>query len=263
MGTGNQFRSDLYELYGYVQNSSIAYSKELFIETLRDFFSQDSYFHYQRDEWGFPKIPDHTDLDPSAGLNDNVTTRLYIGEAYRYDSIYYPALLIRGGSSKYVPISMSRDKESVQWNVTKVIDGYGNESVISTPAYFVQAGAWEGQLTVEVWTRGPRSRDSLVDLISLMFVDTRHDDMKNSGIFIKGVDRGSPSESDDRNDKIFKQSINFDIRSEWRRHIPIESVVDAINFCVDFGNLSTATPEIALNLGINSNIQLLDALVDL
>lgn len=263
MGTGNNVKTDLYSLHNYVQNTMISFPKELFIETLREFFSQDSYYHYQRDAWGFPKIPDHTDLPSQSGLHDDVTTRLFIGEFYRYDPIYYPALLVKSAGSRSVPISMNRDKGSLQWRNIKFIDGYGNERIVSTPDYFVQSGAWEGSITVDVESRSPRSRDELVDIISLAFVDTRFEEMKNSGVLIKGVNAGSQSEGDDRNDKLFRQTITFDIRSEWRRHIPVQNIVDAINICADIGNLSTDPPALAPNLRISTSVDLIEELQDL
>lgn len=263
MGSGNNVKTDLYALHGYIQNTMISFPKELFIETLREFFSQDSYYRYQRDAWGFPKIPDHTDLPSEAGLHDEITTRLFIGEYYRYDPIYYPAVLIRSAGARSVPISMNRNKGSLQWKNILFIDGYGNEKIVSTPAYFIQSGAWEGSITVDVESRSPRTRDELVDIISLAFVDTRFEEMKNSGVLIKGINSGAPAESDDRNDKLFKQTITFDIRSEWRRHIPVENILDAINICVDFGNLTSDQEEIAPNIRISTNINLLESLQNL
>lgn len=260
---GNINKSDLYSIFNYVQNTMISSPKEIFIENLKKFFSKDSYFHYSRDPWGFPNTPDHTDLSSTVGLRDDIATRIFIGEAYRYDVINYPALLVRNAGSRSVPISMSRDKGSVQYAPTKFIDGYGNEKIFNTPSHFIQAGAWEGQVTVEVQSRGPKSRDELIDLISLAFVDTIFDDMKNAGILIKGVNANGPSESDDRNDKLFKQMITFDIRSEWRRHIPVTTIIDIINFCIDFGNLNVTPTIFAPNLKINSSVELINALANL
>ena len=243
----------------------VTYPKELFIETLREYFSQESYYHYQRDVWGHPKTPDQTDLPSDAGMHDDVTTRVFIGEPYRKDIIYYPAILVKNAGSKSVPISMSRNKGEVGWKNTTFVDGYGNSKTFSTPSHLIQAGAWEGQIAIDVETRSPRSRDELVDIISLAFVDTVFDDMKNSGVIIKSgsPNAGGPSEYDDRNDKMYKQTITFDIRSEWRRHIPIDSVVDAINICVDFGTLSSTPPKIAPNLEIRSTLELIQNLLDL
>ena len=84
--------------------------------------------------------------------------------------------------------------------------------------------------------------------------------MINSGVFVKTISVGAPSETDDRNDKLYRQSITFEIRSEWRRHIPIDSVVDIINICVDIGNLSVTPPVYAENMQINTTTDLLNAL---
>src|SRR5580692_8811576 len=104
----------------------IVYPKEMIIATLRDLFSQDIYYHYSEDQFGFPNTTDHTDLPagadiPVGGINSTATsntllpTRVFIGENYRYDGIYYPAILVKSGGSKYVPISINRDQGGVQY----------------------------------------------------------------------------------------------------------------------------------------------------
>src|SRR5258708_1117815 len=99
MTTNNINRSDLPKIYNIIQNSMILYPKELVIATLRDFFSTDSWYSYRHDAWGFPKTPDLTGVPLDAGFTDNITTRLFIGEAYRFDVIYYPSILVRHGGS--------------------------------------------------------------------------------------------------------------------------------------------------------------------
>ena len=146
MATSNTFRTDLYSLHNYIQNTSIVHPKEIIIEVLRDFFSEDSYYHYVKDEWGFPKTPDLTGVDLEAGFNDDITTRLFIGEPHRYDVIYQPSLLITSQGNRAVPLSFSNNDGVVINEVTRFIDGYGNESFISTPSYMQQAGAWEGNI---------------------------------------------------------------------------------------------------------------------
>jgi hypothetical protein len=263
MGTSNTFKTDLYHLYDYVQNTQVSYPKQLFIETLRNFFSEGSYYHYSRDAWGFPNTPDHTGLPRDAGLYDDETTRLFIGEYFRFDVAYYPGLYIKSNGANYVPISMSRNRGVVEWKNIRYVDGYGNEKLVSTPSFFVRSGAWEGSVTVDVITRSLRSRDEIVELVSLLFVDLRHQEMIDSGVVIKQVSVGGPSESEDRNDKLFRQSITFDIRSEWRRKIPVDSVINIINICVDIGNVESEPPRYAENMQINTTVELLDALSDL
>jgi hypothetical protein len=260
-GTGSSTKTDLYSLSGYVQNSMISYPKEIFIETLKEFFSQDSYYHYQRDEWGFAKVTNHLDQESDAGINDDVTSRLFVGESFRKDVIYYPAILVRNSGSRSVPISMNRDRDSIIYSPVLYIDGYGNQTVINTPSKFVFNGSWEGAINVEINTRSSKARDELVDLVSVLFVDLRFDEMKNAGILIKGCSVSGPSEADDRNDKLFKQTITFDIRGEWSRQIPILNLVDKINFCVDFGDL--ATENYAPNISVSTMIEVIDQFTDL
>ena len=87
MATNNFFRSDLPKLHSIVQNAMTLYPKELVIATLRDFFSRDHYYHYAHDHWGFPQTPDHTNLPPFAGFDNDITTRVNIIEFYRFDII--------------------------------------------------------------------------------------------------------------------------------------------------------------------------------
>lgn len=259
MGTGNLFKSDLYNLYDYVTNPIITYPKELFIETLREFFSQDSYYHYQRDNYGYPLVTDHTDERQEAGLLDDTTTRLFIGEPYRNDNNYYPCLLIRHGGARSVPISINRDRGSVQWTNTIFEDGYGNQKIIKTPEYFVRNGAWEGTITVEIQSRSPRAADDLSEHVAILFVDEKREDMQNAGVVIlKEPSISGPSESDDRTGKIHKRTVTFEIRSEWRRQSRIDDVIDVVNICFEFGDIVTQI--YSPNLTIHEKITLANVL---
>src|SRR5574338_1021430 len=113
MSSNNFFRSDLFGIYNIIQASMIVYPKEIIIATLRDFFSKDSYYHYSKDQWGFPNTTDHTDLPPGADMpagagarpdlspTSILSTRVFIGENYRYEGIYYPAIFVKSGGSRY------------------------------------------------------------------------------------------------------------------------------------------------------------------
>ena len=252
MATGNSFKTELYDLYYYTQSSFISYPKELFIETLREFFSQYSYYHYSRDAWGYPNVTDHTNQLPDAGINDDSTTRLFIGESYHFGSTYYPSIIIKNSGARSVPISFTRDKYLIQWENLLLEDGYGNRRIIKQPAYYIQSGAWEGTISVDITTKNaPQARDDLIELVATLFIDTRFDELKDSGLLIKpGPSVGSPSETDEGGDKLYKCSINFDYRCEWHRKIPIKSTIDIINFCIDIG----ASKKIAPNLAIQFTI---------
>ena len=260
-GQGFNRLTDLFDIFNIVQNSMIRYPKDVIISTLRDYFAKDSLYHFVKDEWGFPKTPDLTDKAPDAGYYDDETTRIFIGEAYRYDVKFYPAVLVRSGGGSYVPISLNRNKHTVLYRTQTFSDGTGNDKLIQVPYAFGLDGAWEGSVEIIVLSRDQKERDDLVEMIAMLFVDLKHDDLENVGIAIKpNLTFGASNETDDRNDKLFRQNLTLNIRGEWRREIPVVNIIDVINICVDFGNLSTDPPVIATNLTINTGIELIEKL---
>jgi len=273
MASNNFFKSDLFAIHNMVQASMIVYPKEIILATLRDYFSKDSYYHYSRDQWGFPNTTDHTDLPPGADLpvgsygsaaitNELLSTRLFIGEHYRHDGVYYPAILIKSGGSKYVPISINREKGGVQYEDIIYEDGYGNRTTVHHPAYFFTAGAWEGQIIIEVFSRSLRARDDLIEVLGACFSEISVDSLYDVGLLIKPPSIGTPSETDDRNDKLFRQSITLDIRTEWRREIPIGNVIDAIFFTATFEDVSRPQTPVSPNITINTEVNMLDMLLN-
>lgn len=125
MATGNYFKSDLYKIHNIIQSSMIVYPKEMIIATLRDFFSKDSYYRYISDVWGFPNTTDNTGLPIDAGLpGDDSCTRLFIGENYRYDVAFYPAILVKNSGSKSVPLSINRERGAIKYSSMQYEDGY-------------------------------------------------------------------------------------------------------------------------------------------
>jgi len=262
MTTNNFFRSDLPKLHNIVQNSMIVYPKEAILATLKDYFSHDTYYRYAADEWGYNKTPDQTGLPLDAGMHDNATTRLGIFEANRFDVIFYPCIIVKTAGSKSVPISLNREDSTISWEVTPVVDNYGNSTIIKRPKSFVFAGAWEGGMSAEIITRSLRARDDLVELVSILLTDISFKSLVKAGILVKPISIGAPTEADDRNDKLFKQTVTFDIRTEWRREIPIGNFIDVINFNVEFANLSSPNPIVAPNLTINIQQTVVDSFLN-
>lgn len=273
MSSNNFFRSDLFGIYNIIQASMIVYPKEIIIATLRDFFSHDSFYHFSKDQWGFPNTTDHTDLPPGADmprgpgahpeLNPHpvLPTRLFIGENYRYDGIFYPAILIKNGGSRYVPISINRDQGEVKYDNLLFVDGYGNETIVRKPVAFVTSGAWEGSIVIDVMSRSLRARDDLVELIAMCFTEVHFNSLYDIGIIVKPISIGAPSETDDRNDKLFRQSLTLEIRTEWRREIPIGNTIDAILLTASFSDLAQSNSPIAANLTVNTETNTADMLL--
>ncbi len=273
MSSNNFFKSDLYGIYNIVQASMIVYPKELIISTLRDFFSHDSYYHFSKDQWGFPNTTDHTDLPPGAdlpygpGSNTQLSphpvlpTRVFIGENYRYNGIFYPAILVKSGGTRYVPISINRNQGEIRYEQQLYEDGYGNSTIIAKPTSFVTAGAWEGSIAIDVMTRSLRARDDLVELVGMCFTEVHFNTLHDIGLIVKPISVSGTSETDDRNDKLFRQTLTLDIRTEWRREIPIVDTIDAILFTANFTDLEKPESPVAANLSINTEVNVTDMLL--
>lgn len=267
MSSNNIYKSDLAGLYDFVQSSMIVYPKEAIIALLRDYFSKDDYYHYSKDQWGFANTTDHTDLPlgadiPSSYQEEFLDTRLFIGENYRQNVIFYPAILVKSGGAKYVPISINRNKGVVQYENIYYDDGYGHLASLKRPKSFVTAGAWEGSIVIDIHTRSLRSRDDLAERIAMFFTEVGYETLVDIGIIVKPLTIGAPSEGDDRNDKLFKVSLNLDIRTEWRREIPVGNLIESITFALEFANLETPDPVVAENLTINAEINYIDLLLN-
>ena len=86
--------------------------------------------------------------------------------------------------------------------------------------------------------------------------------MRTAGIVVKPPNIGAPSESEDRNDKLFRQSVTMDIRTEWRRNIPILSLIDRIVFAIQFAPIDSDRP-IDPNFDIVTDINLAENLINL
>ena len=261
MATNNFFKSDLPKLHNVVQNAMIVYPKEIILAHLRDHFSKDTYYHYSKDAWGFANTPDHTDLPLGAGVYDETTTRVFIGENYRQDVTYYPAILIKHGGSRSVPISINREEGSIQWKIIEFDDGYGNKVFYRTPKAFLFQGAWEGSINIEINAKNLGARDDLVEIVALCLTDIVFKSLQKAGVIVKPITVSAPTETDDRNEKLFRQNITLEIRTEWRREIPVGNLVEIINFSMDFADLLHDSP-VAPNLTINTNLRLLDNLMN-
>jgi len=260
-------------LHNFVQASMLVFPKEIIISTLRDFFSKDDYYHFSKDQWGFANTTDHTDLPPGADIptqhnanganQEGLSTRIYIGENYRKDGIFYPAVLVKSGGSKSVPISINREQESIQYEDIIYEDGYGNETIVHRPHSFITAGVWEGTIIIDVMSRSLRARDDIAEAIAMCFTEVTFETIEDIGIIIKPISIGAASEGDDRNDKLFRQTLTLDIRTEWRREIPVGNVIDAIFFTVTFEELSSPGTPVPANLTANTDVSLSDMLLNM
>lgn len=248
-GTKSFVFSDVYNLDHIVQHTGILAGRNLLIDVLREVFSRDREYRYLRDIYGFPKTPSHVELDPNAGIIDNSTTRLFVGSAYRYDISYLPAVIVRQTSSSYVPVSFNQNRWVIEYEQQKIIDGYGNIEYIQAPSHYTYAGAWNQTFEVKVMAKSLEDVVSIADIVLISLQGTYRPILQQNGLFVRNVSAGGESaESIGANDPFFSISITVNTRSEWRRHIPISTLVDRIQFCftVDLVNTDISATDLAI-----------------
>jgi hypothetical protein len=236
LATSHKVYSDLFEISNFIKQTAVAQGKNLLIDSLREFFKKDVIYRYSTDAFGFPLTPDLTDLPPN--MEEQRTTRIFIGDTFRYDVRYFPSVTIRQTGGRYYAVSFNQEG-TYKYRVDLVVDGYGNRSFIKVPTHKVFAGGWDQTFDILIAAESTMDREELSDIISSHLIGVERMSLQNSGIFIKNISLSGEREEDFANDKIYMQSISIETFSEWRREIPIESIVERINFCFEFGLLGS------------------------
>jgi len=236
MSTSHRTYSDLFELANFVKQTAVGQGKNLLIDSLREHFRQDTIYRYSTDAFGFPLTPDLTDLPPE--ISETRTTRMFIGDIFRYDKRYLPSITVRQTSGRYYAISFNQEG-TTRYRVDLVVDGYGNRSLVKVPTHKVFAGGWDQTFEVLIAAESTLDREELSDIVSSYLIGVARQPLLDAGLFIRTVSYGGEREEDWANDKIYIQPITVETFSEWKREIPLDSVVETINFCFEFGILGS------------------------
>lgn len=253
-GSGTQIFSDVFNLDYVVQNGGIQVGRNMIIDMLREIFARDSEFHYVKDPYGYPKTPALEGLDDTAGIDDDLTTRLFIGSTYRYDITYLPAITVRPTNIAYKPISFNQNQGTVSYGRQRVVDGYGNETFVRVPLSFVSAGGWDQTFEVKISTYSPEDTFALTDVVLQSLQGTYRNVLQDNGLFIKRISGGGEvAENINQNDPIFHSVLNVETYSNWRREIPIANMVDRVLFCmdIDITNADVPATDLAVKIRIS------------
>lgn len=248
-GAGLFVFSDIYELDSIVRNVGIVHGRTLLIDTLREVFARCREYRYVTDIYGYPKTPDHTDLDPDAGMSDEETTRIFIGTMYRYENSFLPAISVRQTSSSYKPISFNQNRMTLEYDKQRVEDGYGNVDVIRVPARYTFAGAWDQSFEIKVTSNSQEDTAAIADLVMVSLQGKYRPILQRHGLFIKQITAGGETaESINSNDPVFSMSITANTFSEWRREIAVSNLVERIQLCFNVDMIDTDTPATGLSI---------------
>lgn len=225
--------SSFYGDNGIVQNSLMVHPKNIVIDLLRREFSTDSEYTYRSDEYGFPLVRDLSGVD----INSDLTTKILISDAYRYDIKFFPNIIVMSKGGSYKPLSANQNA-TIKYRTDVIEDIYGDRRVVKTPTHRVYAGIWEVSLDIQINTESHIETEELTDLAAIILQYKLFHELRASGLVIKNLSVGAESAEKYANDYIYSQSINISGMSEWRAEIPIENLVEKMVFNVT----STKTP---------------------
>jgi len=242
MSASHRVYSDLFQLSSFVQQTAVSQGKNLLIDALREYFRQDTFYKYRTDAFGFPLTPDLTDMPPD--IQEERTTRIFIGDSFRYDIRFWPAVVVKYSSGRTYHVSFNQN-QTTKYRLDLVLDGYGGRSYINVPTHHIVAGAWEQSFEIVIASESIPDREELTDIISSFLIGKARQELYEAGLFIKNVSIGNESNEQWGNDHVFLQSITVEAFSEWRRALPIENLVHAINFCFNY-NIFGASPDTTL-----------------
>jgi len=228
--------SDLHKISNFVVQTCVSQGKNLIIDSLREYFQKDTFYRYEMDAWGFPMTPNVTDLPPD--IQEKRTSRIYIGDVFRYDKRFFPSITVKHSSAKYYPISFNQNFFNTKYRMDMVIDGYGERSYIRTPTHHTICGAWDQTFDIQIATESVPDREELSDLVSAFMIGVARQELGESGLGIKSVSVGGEREEAWGNENVYMQTVSVETFSEFRREIPISGILEMINFCFRYGLFS-------------------------
>jgi hypothetical protein len=241
--TGFIANSDIYVLDKIVQNTAMEAGRNLLIDQLREGFARDRMYRWVPDDWGFSKTPPASGLAPDAGMDDDTTTRLYIGAQYKNAGSFLPAIIVKQNSIQYKPVSINQNKWDFEYGDTPVMDESGRVEYIRAPVAYSFVGLWESNFEIKIISRSLVDTTRLHDIIMIMLASTYRYTLQQSGLFIKEIrGSGEQAETYGSNDPYYYSTISLDTLSEFRRRIPISSAIERIQVCLDMDIIETDLP---------------------
>lgn len=246
-GSGQLVYSNQYDLDNIVTDTGMLQGRNLLVDYLRIAFARDIEYRFKTDAFGFPRTPSHLGLSSDAGLPpDNSSTRIFIGTQYRFDQTYLPAITIRTTSSNYHPISFNQNAGVIIYGWSRIVDGYGNETILKLPSAIQHAGAWDQNFEIKITSKSLEDCVAIADLAMIALQHTYRLDLQQNGLFIRRVSAGGETaENINNNDPLYHISLSVETYSEWHREIPVSDLVERIRYCFQADVIPTDIPATA------------------
>jgi len=198
------------------------------IDGLRQIFRRDSVYTYRDDEYGYPLTPDLT----GKTIDSLDTTKILISDGYRYETKFYPAIVIKSNGGSYKPNSFNQDM-TLKYRSDIIENEFGSRRVVSTPTHRVYTGKWNLNFDVAVYSESLSELNELIDITSLALQFSLWHPLRAAGLFISGLNIGSENAEPYANDYVYNTNITLNTISEWRAEIPIDNLVEKIVFRIE------------------------------
>lgn len=211
-----------------IQNVAIVQPKNLLIDVLRHHFRNDNVYTYRSDEYGFPLTPDLTGMS----VDDPATTKILIGDVFRYEIKFYPSILIKTASGTARPISFNQNA-TIKYRKDRIENDFGGFSDILTPTHRVYAGAWDMSFDITVYCESHSELEEITEIVQMILSYVSWNELRANGLFIKEISLSGENAEPYANDYVFSHTISISTRSEWRVEIPLENVIEKIVFYFD------------------------------
>ena len=237
MGTNSDHvvYSNFFEDNYVIQNSAINHPKNLLIDTLRHYFSFDNTYTYRSDDYGFPLIRDLSGTEPDTELS----TEILISDTYRYDSRFFPAIIVKSNGGSYKPISFNQD-QTTKYRNDILTDDFGTKKMVNIPTHKVVTGAWDSNFDIGIYSESMMELEEITEIVTLILQYRAWRDLRANGLFIKTLSFSGENAEPYANDFVYNHNVTISCRSEWRVEIPIDNLVERVNFYFE----STKTPSV-------------------
>jgi len=223
-------------------NTLVVDSKDILIQSLREWFMNDNIYTYREDEFGFPLLPPAELVDGTSTGREGIiwgetSTRIIITDDYRFKSRFFPAITVTDNGGSNYEISFNQELSCVKYKVEDIVRE-GKVVQRRVPSHALFAGSWKQNYAINIIAEDHPTRKRLKDIVAILLTNVLRNTLLERGIFVEKVNFGGDREDQVKNNYYYYSTINVDLYSEWRREIPITMLVEAIS--VSSGILSAA-----------------------
>jgi len=214
-------------------NTLVVDSKDILIQSLREWFMHDNIYTYKQDEFGFPLLPPASLVDGGSAGREGIiwgetSTKIIITDDYRFQSRFFPAITISDNGGSNYEISFNQELSCVKYMVEDVVRE-GRIIQRRVPSHVLFAGSWKQNYSINIIAEDHPTRKRLKDIVAILLMNVLRNTLLERGIFIEKMSFGGDREEDFKNGYYYYATINVDLYSEWRREIPVTMLVEAIS----------------------------------